>query len=139
MNCPSVQATPYLDSVIDELSDELHDQGHGPANLAQARNLLRRSGLDEADFVQRLYRAKALTKERLGMREFRLKRPAAYFFVVLRDLLALPVASHSAQGTRRKVTTQGIQGPKDAVSGTPRPSIGTDANRQRGRVFSGHF
>jgi len=84
--------TEYLDTVIRELSAELHDEEHVASNLAQARNLMARTGLSESALVARVYEARSITKQQGGIVKpagngLRNKMP--YCFAVLRDLLGL--------------------------------------------------
>ncbi len=82
----------YLATVIRELSAELHDEEHVASNLAQARNLMMRTGLSESALVARVYEARSITKQQGGIVKpagngLRNKMP--YCFAVLRDLLGL--------------------------------------------------
>ena len=85
-------ATEYLDTVIRDLSAELHDEEHTASNLAQARNLMAKAGLNEAAFVAKVYEARSITKQRGNIKKLAsngLRNRIPYMYAVLRDLLGL--------------------------------------------------
>lgn len=86
-------ATLYLDTVVQETSEQFHDEGHIPSNIIQARNLLATSQMEERTFVDLVHQARTITKQQGNIRKTagsqgqRNRMP--YFFAVLRDLLAI--------------------------------------------------
>jgi hypothetical protein len=88
--------SPEIESQIQRLSDEFHDGDHAKSNIGQAVRLWHASGLDEADFADRLREARSITKCRVvhkpadgELGELGLRNKMPYFFTVLRDLLGL--------------------------------------------------
>lgn len=84
---------PYLDSVIEAVTERLGDETHLASNLIQAHNLLAASQLPEADFVAAVFRAESLVNDRRRGCKTALRRRGAYFFSVLRNLLTQGVPS----------------------------------------------
>ncbi len=83
--------SPYLSRLMDDFSRSLNDTLHAPSNRTQVNNLFRQSGLDEKAFVEVLYEAKKRTQwAALASAKTYQTGPnrAAYFFQVVRDLLA---------------------------------------------------
>ncbi len=86
-------ATLYLNAVVQETSEQFHDEEHIPSNIIQARNLLATSQMEERTFVDLVHQARTITKQQGNIRKTagsqgqRNRMP--YFFAVLRDLLAI--------------------------------------------------
>ena len=83
-------AGSYVASVLTDFSRELGDAAHESSNQTQALMLWRQSGLDEATFVREvLQEARARTRQAQGQQGARgLANKMAYFFVVVRDIVA---------------------------------------------------
>ena len=88
--------TPYIAQLLTDWSSELHDAEHTPSNISQAMRLYKASGLSEDAFVDRLYEARSITKQRGNISKAAhadgvpgLKNKMPYYFAVLRDLLGL--------------------------------------------------
>lgn len=82
-----------LRNYVADFATEFADRAPLASSVTRAQNLLRRSGLSLDEFVDRMYAARAITKERSGgvrgeMDEHGRKQRMAYFFQVLSDLLA---------------------------------------------------
>jgi hypothetical protein len=79
-----------LQRIIVDLSRELDDAAHEAANLTRAVNLWRATSLPARDFLALLYEAKRLTRLYQGKQApgRRIEAKGAYFFTVLRQLLA---------------------------------------------------
>jgi hypothetical protein len=88
-------STPAIRACIDEFSMEFGDHGHRRSNLTHAVKLQAQSGLLEAAFVACLYEARAITRDQLTAK--RLRRPMAYYFSVVRDLVGLEKESQTVQ------------------------------------------
>ena len=83
---------------VQDFSREFNDQAPLAASVTRAHNLLRASGLTREAFLDRLYQARAVTKERSASVRAQAgtdgaglptKNKMAYFFAVLEDLLGL--------------------------------------------------
>ena len=81
---------------IQDFSREFNDRAPLTASVTRGYNLLRSSGLPREAFLERLYQARAITKERSASIRSRAgkdgvglptKNKMAYFFAVLEDLL----------------------------------------------------
>ncbi|TAK28808.1 MAG: helix-turn-helix domain-containing protein [Chloroflexota bacterium] len=88
------KATPYIESLITELSSEFHDQEHVRSNVSQAMRLIKASGFSDESFGQVLYQARARTRERANIRKSAgggapLRNKMPYFWAVVRDLLGM--------------------------------------------------
>lgn len=85
------QTTPYLAKLMDDFSRLLNDTEHAASNRTQIINLYRESGMPERTFTQLLYEAKKRAQWATVTSVNPLKggpNRAAYFFKVVRDLLA---------------------------------------------------
>ncbi|MEA2574958.1 MAG: hypothetical protein QOH93_2256 [Chloroflexia bacterium] len=81
--------SPYIAAVLTDFSDELGDSSHTVANVTQALRLWAQSSAEEADFVEMLYEAKRRTRLYQGKQGAKgIQNKIAYFFTVLRDLVA---------------------------------------------------
>jgi len=87
---------PNLAHYVKAWSRELHDSEHAKSNITQAFRLMQQSGLSEDVFMQKMYEARAITKERGNIKkpatefgEFGTKNKVPYWFAVLRDLLGM--------------------------------------------------
>ena len=93
---------PYLEDLVDRYSGELHDDDHVAQNRGQAARLWKASGWSEAAFSRALIEAKAITTKRdirkraVAGGEFGWRNKMPYFFVVLKDLLAVQDADTGA-------------------------------------------
>ena len=95
-----MRPTPYIQTVMTEFSEQLHDSEHLRANVTRAMHLFQASGLAESGFVGALYEARSITRQQGGVR----KRAAGgslinrmpYFFAVLEDLLGMRERSADA-------------------------------------------
>jgi hypothetical protein len=83
---------------VQDFSREFNDRAPLKTSVTRAYNLLRASGLAREAFIDLLYQARALTKERSASIRSRagddnhglpVKAKMAYFFAVLEDLLGL--------------------------------------------------
>ncbi|MGH2530919.1 MAG: helix-turn-helix domain-containing protein [Thermomicrobiales bacterium] len=83
---------------ITDFAREFNDQAPLSSSVTRAYNLLKRSALDRNGFLDRMYQARALTKERTGSIRSRagendfglpVKAQMAFFFAVLEDLVGL--------------------------------------------------
>ena len=83
---------------VQDFSREFNDRAPLGSSVTRAHNLLRASGLPRETFLDRLYQARAITKERSANVRSRAgtdavglptKNKMAYFFAVLEDLLGL--------------------------------------------------
>jgi hypothetical protein len=88
-----VRPTPYIETVMTELSEQLHDGEHARANVTRAMRLFQASGLEEHAFVSLLYDARTITRQQGSVRK-RATEPGLinrmpYFFAVLEDVLGL--------------------------------------------------
>src|SRR5262249_45711150 len=98
------RTTSWLDTVIAEISREFGDAGHLTSNTAQARNLLAASGKEEGHFVEFVFQARSLTRERAAMHSAPsdgfsvppLRTHMAFFYVPPRALLG--PKPHAAPG-----------------------------------------
>ena len=85
---------------VEDFARELGDQAPLAASVSRVVGIYKRSGLGLEPFTQRLYQARAITKERTGSIRAEAaaggpwaKKPKmAYFFAVLEDLASAPVA-----------------------------------------------
>jgi hypothetical protein len=87
-----------IQAYIADFARELNDRAPLKTSTTRAYNLYRRSGLSQSAFIERLYAARAIVKERSGAIRSQgerspaglpLKHKAAYYFAVLEDLLDL--------------------------------------------------
>jgi len=87
-----------LQSYVSDFAREFNDQAPLRASTMRAYNLLRRTGLPREQFIEHLYAARSVTKERTGSIRSRagedafgvpVKAKMAFFFAVLEDLLGL--------------------------------------------------
>jgi hypothetical protein len=93
------EAYQVILSYMADFSRELNDRAPLPVTTKRAYNLYTRSGLDINAFIQQLYAARAIVKERTASITSQdgataagpTKRKAAYYFAVLEDLLGLRV------------------------------------------------
>jgi hypothetical protein len=102
-----------LRRIVADFSRELGDAAHEEANLTRAVGLWRRSGLPRAAFFDLLYDARRRTRLAQGKQPpgRRIETTAAYFFVVLTQLVKV----RGAEGTARDPT--GIPATIDACKG----------------------
>ena len=113
----SGSATLFLDSAVTEVICELGDNRNLRSDLAQARNLFRQSGLQESSFVERVWRARSLVRERQHDPGPGIRRRGAYFFAVLRDLMPnSSAASADTSRTNVRASTPHQAGHRDMVS-----------------------
>jgi hypothetical protein len=80
----------YIAAVVGDFSREFGDTAHEGPNITQALHLWRESGLAAQDFVTRLlYEARRRTRQAQGAQGTgHIANKMAYFFTVVRDLLA---------------------------------------------------
>jgi hypothetical protein len=92
------EAYQVIQAYIADFSRELNDKAPLKTSTMRAYNLYRRSGLDQGAFIDQLYAARAIVKERTASIRTRgeataagvpTKNKAAYYFAVLEDLLGL--------------------------------------------------
>jgi Helix-turn-helix domain len=74
-------------ATIRQLTDEFGDGSHRASNVTRVARLFSSSQMDGSVFVSLLYEARAITKDRA--RDAIMRRPMAYYFSVLEDLLGL--------------------------------------------------
>ena len=93
-----------IQAYIADFARELNDKAPLKTSTMRAYNLYKRSSLDQGRFIDQLYAARAIVKERTASIRsrgedtaagFPTKNKAAYFFAVLEDLLGL----RDGQGT----------------------------------------
>jgi hypothetical protein len=110
-----------LQRIIADLSRELDDAAHEAANLTRAANLWRATGVPARDFVTLLYEARRLTRLYQGKQApgRRIEAKGAYFFAVLRQLLAARDLIHPARDPPATPITRNEQG-----ESVPRPQEG---------------
>ena len=75
------------------------------SNVSQAMRLLEQSRFDVTSFVGKLYEAHAITKDR--MRDGRVAKPMAFYFVVVRDLVGLREPAGQIQANAGSSTGSG--------------------------------
>jgi hypothetical protein len=101
---------------IQELAGELNDQASLTASTSRAVNLFRRAGVPLAAFINRLYEARAIVKERSSQTTSQpARRKMAYFFACLEDCLRLGKA-----GPRQRIITDD---PRERATSKRRPGI----------------
>lgn len=87
-----VKTSPRFKGAVEDISNVLGDAEHLPSNFTQAKNIytfaVARFKANEEWFIQAMYTAKGLVKERIEEGRIRTS-PMAYFFTVLRDRLKL--------------------------------------------------
>lgn len=82
-----------IDLLILDLTTEFHDDGHLSSNRTQAARLWRASLLDEADFIEVMYSARAIVRSRGNIEKCatsgppHLRNRMPYFFAILRNEL----------------------------------------------------
>lgn len=93
---------------LEDFAREFSDRAPLKSSVTRCYNLLKRSGLDRDAFIQALYQARAITKERTGSIYSTSKEPGKpvptfhkmpYFFACLEQVLGLraPAAAHLQQ------------------------------------------
>jgi hypothetical protein len=99
---------------ISEITEEMGDRAQLRSNLTYAARLKEESNRDPDSFVAALLEARAVTRDRRGnlkspRRSTELRRPMAYFWKVVRDLLGTPStpAQTSTTSERSGSTLQG--------------------------------
>jgi len=91
------KATEQIIALIDQFSDEFHDDEHTKPNISQAARLWKTSGLSEDAFCSRLYEARARTKQAPGIDKpasgeagkWGARNKMPYFFACLEDVLGM--------------------------------------------------
>ncbi len=104
------EAYQIIQAYIADFARELNDKAPLKASTMRAYNLYKRSGLDEGRFIDQLYAARAIVKERTGSIRSQAgkdaygvptKNKAAYYFAVLEDLLGLREDDSSSRSAER--------------------------------------
>jgi hypothetical protein len=77
----------YLASIVEQVSQEIGDTADIGSNVARSRRLMARYDLEEAGFAVVILRAQALLRERSRNGRRPVRRPGAYLFRIIEDLL----------------------------------------------------
>jgi hypothetical protein len=77
----------YLASIVEQVSQDIGDTADIGSNVARSRRLMGRYDLEEAGFAVVILRAQALLKERSRNGRRPVRRPGAYLFRIIEDLL----------------------------------------------------
>lgn len=91
------KATEQITALVDQFSGEFHDEEHTKPNISHAARLWKASGLSEDAFCQRLYEARARTKQAPGIEKrasgeagkYGARNKMPYFFACLEDVLGM--------------------------------------------------
>lgn len=82
-----------LRSYVEEFAREFNDRAAPATSTSRAVHLLERSGVGRDAFIQRMYEARALTRDRRDT----VRNRMSFFFAVLEDLLRLRAPGPSPQ------------------------------------------
>jgi len=83
-------------ATVRQLTDEFGDTTHRASNVTRVARLFARSQMEASAFVSFLYEARSITKDRAS--DSVMRRPMAYYFTVLEDLLGLLPAREAPDG-----------------------------------------
>lgn len=110
-----------IDGLVRDITVEFHDRAHMTSNCTQARTLWQASGLEQEDFVELLYMARTIVRQRGNIQKSAtddasggfvgLKNKMPYFFAIVRNELrprrAKRTSAHG-QGDRIPAAGRGV-------------------------------